>query len=224
MLFECLFIGELILLYFFSFNISLLLSRLFFLITRSEKSTMCIMAFIFLPGTFCHELAHLLAAKMLFVDVKKMSLTPKMEKETVRLGSVTMQRTDPFRGFVIGIAPVILGVLIIILSVYFVEKYKLFYNYWILALLGYVSFEIGNSMFSSKKDMERSLEVFLFMIFLVILGYFLGVRIGLNQITQASSNPKIISLFKEGSTCLLFPVIVDGLCIILLKIFFRFFK
>jgi len=68
---------------------------------------------LFFPGTVIHELAHLLAAGLLFVKTGSMEIIPKVMDDEIRLGSVQVAKTDPFRRTIIGVAPVLLGMAII---------------------------------------------------------------------------------------------------------------
>lgn len=65
--------------------------------------------YIFFIGTVIHELSHLLACLMLFVRVGKVNFFgPEKSKtgEGMTLGYVQHEVTDPFRGTLIGMAPI----------------------------------------------------------------------------------------------------------------------
>lgn len=73
---------------------------------------------IVLPGVVVHELSHWLAAKLLGVRVRRLSLGPVRKgrsKRVVSLGSVQVSEPDPIRGSLIGLAPLLGGSAIILL-------------------------------------------------------------------------------------------------------------
>lgn len=218
MLFEGLFIFELFLLYFLSHNVSVLFSRFLYRLTRNKKLTVNLLALLFLPGTILHEIAHWMTAKALFVPVGKISLYPKLTSGGVILGSVSMNKTDPLRRLLIGTAPVFFGVGIIVGALYFASKNNLLNNYWSILLLAYIVFEIGNTMFSSKKDMEGTIGLLLVVIFLGGICYLLGLRIQISAIMAFLSQPFVTAVFQKGSIYLLLPIIVDGIFILVLRI------
>lgn len=219
MFFEGLFVFELFLLYFLSHNVTMLFSRFFYRLTRNKKLTINLLALLFLPGTILHEIAHWLTAAVLFVPVGDMSILPKLTSEGVILGSVSMGKTDPLRRLLIGTAPVFFGIGIIVGALYFTSKYNLLNNNWIILLLAWVVFEIGNTMFSSKKDMEGTIELLLVVIFLGGVCYLLGLRIQISAIMAFLSQPFVTVVFQKGSVYLLLPIIVDAIFISVLKIF-----
>jgi hypothetical protein len=158
---------------------------------------------------------------VLFVPVGNISLIPKLEGGGLKLGSVSIARTDPIRRFLIGTAPVLMGVGIILATFYFVFKNDLFNNHWMILLLGFIVFEIGNNMFSSKKDMEGALELLVGVIVIGVICYFLGLRIGISGIVEFLSQPLVVTIFQKGSLYLLFPIVVDTILILVLRIFRR---
>ncbi len=117
-----LFLVEIFVLFLFSRILQKGLSLFIFQVTKSMKWTISILAFIFLPGTFIHESAHFLMARILLVPVGKMEFLPKQEGESVKLGSVSIGRCDPFRRLLIGVAPFLAGTTLIILTLFIAEK------------------------------------------------------------------------------------------------------
>lgn len=115
-----------------------------------------LLAFIFLPGVIIHELSHYIAARLLGVHATNMEFFPQTIGDKVKLGSVTIQRTDILRRSVIGVAPVIIGLTVLFGSFWFFSRFAVPLFSWQALLLGYVIFEVGNTMFSSKKDVEGS--------------------------------------------------------------------
>lgn len=221
MLFEGLFVFELFLLYFLSHNVTMLFSRFFYRLTRNKNLTVTLLALLFLPGTILHEMAHWLTAVVLFVPAGDISLLPKLTSGGVILGSVSMGKTDPLRRLLIGTAPVFFGVGIIVGAVYFASKYNLLNNNWSILLLALIVFETGNTMFSSKKDMEGAIELLLVVIVLGGICYLIGLRIQIATIIAFLSQPLVMAVFQKGSIYLLVPIIVDAIFISVLRIFYR---
>jgi hypothetical protein len=220
MLFIGLFILELFILYLLSRNLYVLLFRCIHHVTRNKRATIHLVAFLFLPGTFLHEVAHWITANLLFVPTGSMTLIPKMdEKGNLRLGSVMIAKTDIIRRFLIGAAPVILGVSIILATLYFAFQKNIFDNYLIIFLLGCLVFQIGNTMFSSKKDMEGALGLILTVLVAGIVFYFLGLQlhVDISRVMELFSNPMVTNIFLKGSLYLLIPILIDLLFILILK-------
>lgn len=128
MLYFLLFICELAVLFLLARRLVNSLARLIYKVTRSHGAVVNILAIFFLPGTIMHELAHLLFAGVMLVPVGEMSVIPEIQDIPVgrqgmgvRLGSVQIGRTDPFRRTIIGVAPVIFGMLLILVSIYLIS-------------------------------------------------------------------------------------------------------
>lgn len=136
-----------------------------------------IYALFFLPGTFIHELSHLLMAKALFVRVGKFTLIPKKMESEVVLGSVAIEKKDVFRRVLIGTAPIIFGLALMFLIIYFSVSNDVYKDWKVALLISYFVFVIGNTMFSSKKDLEGSLVVLVVIVAIAIGFYILGGRI-----------------------------------------------
>lgn len=211
MLFAGLFFAELISLFLLSKILTRRLSNLFYRITKSQKATIYLMAFLFFPGTVIHELSHVLMAGILFIPTGHIELWPKLEGNYVKLGSVAIAETDIFRRFLVGAAPFLLGTLLLLSMLFYAAQNNLFGNQWFVLLLGYVAFEIGNTMFSSKKDMEGTLELLAALLFFGLVFYFLGVRIPAVNLESFFANPTVLQVFQQGSIFLLVPLGIDVL-------------
>jgi hypothetical protein len=72
---------------------------------------------VVLPGVVVHELSHWLAATMLGVPVRRLSIGPVLRKGSRRVsfGSVQVSKVDPLRGSLIGLAPLLGGTAVILL-------------------------------------------------------------------------------------------------------------
>ncbi len=215
-----LFLAVLLLLFLLSRTLTRELSQLFFRLIKSVGLTSYLMAFLFLPGTIIHELAHFFMAKILFVYAGKIELWPKMEGDSLKLGSVQIGKTDPFRNMLIGVAPFLLGTLLILLILFFSGSYRLFQSNLYLFLLFYLIFEIGNTMFSSRKDLEGTVKLFFIVIIFAALFFLFGFRIPqLSLETRFPAN--LEQALNIGSWFLLLPIGIDLVIIIFLKLFNR---
>ncbi len=168
---------EIIYLFFFSKLLIQALSKIIYLLTRSHQAVIYTLAIIFLPGTLIHELSHAISAGVMFVHVGNIELMPQItDKGTVKLGSVEISKPDAIRRSLIGVAPVIVGLTIIITSLYFLtSKYSLQdLPIWAWGLVIYILFVVSNTMFSSKKDMEGVLEVGVIFGAIFVACYLLG--------------------------------------------------
>lgn len=139
------------------------------------------LALILLPGTVVHELSHWLMAKILFIKTGKISLFPEVIDQSIKLGSVEIAKSDAIRRVLVGVAPVLFGLIIILGSLFLISSNLIIgWNtlpIWLWTILFYLIFITGNTMFSSKKDLEGSLAVFGFISGLIILFHFLGMRL-----------------------------------------------
>lgn len=85
------------------------------LLTGGSDSATMIYFLALLPGIVLHELSHWLLAILLRVPVGKLSLWPKKKRRgQVRLGSVSVGASDPLRASLIGVAPLVMGSLVIL--------------------------------------------------------------------------------------------------------------
>ncbi len=148
-------------------------------VTNNHHLTVNALAVLFLPGTIIHELAHLLVAGILMVPVGDLEVLPEVDGDSVKLGSVQVAQSDPIRQTLIGVAPILVGLLAIVGLVFFNKEALLTLSpAWLVALVIYLIFEITNTMFSSKKDIEGTIG-FVVGVVVVVLGlgltlYFTG--------------------------------------------------
>jgi len=197
-----------------------------FKITRSEKWVINILATIFLPGTIMHELSHLLTAGIMLIPVGEISVYPEIVEGGVKLGSVQIGKSDPFRRIIVGVAPVLTGMLSILGILYFANLDINHIVLWQVVISLYLVFEIGNTMFSSKKDLEGAIEfvgaILIVAVVVLITLHFLSpailekIWVWLNKLNLES----VVKFFKLGSIFLLIPLGLD-IILILLTMSFR---
>lgn len=131
-------------------------------------------SFVFLPGTIIHELSHWIVAEILQVRTGAITIFPDLQSEEdetghQRLGSVETARSDPFRGFLIGLAPFISGLAILaVLGMLLANGWNT-YIWWQVALLIYGIMVIGNSMMISESDRRTWPFIVIFFLLVIIL-------------------------------------------------------
>lgn len=124
------------------------------LVFGTTKPGVILYSIFFLPGTIIHELSHWIVAEILQVRTGEITIFPDLDDlgETRRLGSVATEKTDPVRGFLIGVAPFVTGLAILmILGSLLILEWNHFV-WWKVAFLVYGIMVIGNSMMISKED------------------------------------------------------------------------
>jgi hypothetical protein len=164
------------------------------LLMGDNEAAMLLYFVLLLPGIIIHELSHWLTAKLLGVRTGQITLWPsKRRGNQMRMGSVKVGRTDPFRGSLIGLAPLISGSLAILIIGQLILGLGdlgevLLNRQWgkvwgsLLAHLQapdfwlwlYFIFAISNAMLPSETDREPWRPVLLFMCLAVIFFYLTG--------------------------------------------------
>jgi hypothetical protein len=213
---------EIIVLYFLSRRVVKGVYRFFYSVTKRRNWTVYLFAVVFLPGTFIHEISHFLAALFLLVPVGKLELLPKIEEEgNFKLGSVAITKTDPLRRFLIGIAPVIFGFFVIFGLLYFVSmmgdsfQLRIIDTWWEYLLIGFVIFQVANSMFASKKDLEGAIVLLIFLLVVIIFLILLGVDYK-SIFTGLELNGKFLEIIRIANIFLIVPIIIDVLVLLLI--------
>jgi hypothetical protein len=196
---------EIVSLYFFAKLLTNSLARIFYHFTHSHERTVHLLALVFLPGTLIHELSHILMAGVLLVPTGSFDVIPKiLEGGRVRLGSAQVGECDPFRRALIGVAPVILGLGLIWAVLHFLA-----FNTWAMTAVSfYLSFIIANTMFSSPKDLEGTVEVAVMIVSLMAALYFVGL-LSLDQLIQPLSIPSVQSGLRSFIILLGVPITID---------------
>lgn len=140
------------------------------LLFGSTRPGIVLYSFFFLLGTIIHELSHWLVAEILQVKTGAITIFPDLDigGESQRLGSVATAKSDPFRGFLIGVAPFVTGVgILLILGRLLILGWDNF-SWWSLALIVYGIIVVGNSMIISKEDRRTWPFIILFFALITI--------------------------------------------------------
>lgn len=217
MIYFAVIIVELTILFFLSKKIQQRIFTLFWGVTGKKNWSVYLMAVLFAPGTFFHEISHFLTALFLLVPVGDLKLLPEIREDEIKLGSVGVGKSDPFRRFLIGVAPFIFGVLAILLIIFLAQKNNLLGNAWAVILLGYLIFEIGNTMFASKKDLEGALGLLIFFVLVYILLLLLGININLSFFRDFLNLASVTGVLSTAALFLAFPLAVDVLIILIMR-------
>lgn len=192
-------------------------SQLFLKIARNENLAIRLFHLFLLPGVIIHELAHLIVAEAMLVRTGGLSFTPEPDKDKIVMGSVGIEETDPIRRALIGFAPVFVGILIISFFVFYFLSDKSPLGFpWNYVLVFFMVFQIGNTMFSSKKDLEGSALLLIVIATVFAVCYFLGVRLPEGIISYFNSE-SFMEIVKKGIWVLFFPIAIDLVLIFLSK-------
>lgn len=107
-------LAALVLLVFLQRTLHRQIQAVLLILTRRPSLTQGIFAFIFLPGVFLHESSHFLMAKLVGVRTGRFSLIPKAQSNgKLRLGYVEVTSGGFLRDSLIGVAPLVMGSLIV---------------------------------------------------------------------------------------------------------------
>jgi hypothetical protein len=174
-----------------------------------------LLAILFLPGTYIHELSHYIVAKLLFVPTFGMTLRPKIEKNYIKMGSVEIAQTDFIRRFLIGSAPFTVGAALLVGSMYVLVVNDWHRHPLFAALEMLFVFQVGNTMFMSKKDWEGAWKVMVLFGFIMLGIYGFGLPVQwILDVIQAQHE-----FFKTISFYLAVPIVIDILAVIALSLF-----
>lgn len=193
----------------------------------SKFMSINLLSFLFLPGVIIHELSHMLIAVILFVPVGDMEFAPKKSPGGLKLGSIEIAKTDPIRRSIIGFAPVFVGLMIVIGIVYLFTsnieffKDKDFYILGaVLLAIVYLLFAISNTMFSSSKDMEGTVEVLLTLLTIFVGSYILGFRPSLDFVKNLFTE-QIVDLLQKSTFFLSAPIVIDIVLLGIIRVFYK---
>jgi len=167
------------------------LHRVGFLFFGGDEGAVVLFCILLLPGVVLHECSHWLAATLLDVPTKGMTLLPHIRKGgEVQLGSVNVRRSDAVRESLIGLAPLLVGAITILLLARWRLQVSLPQPFNAGALLRaladslqspdallwlYVLFAVSNAMLPSESDRQPWLPVLVFTGLLAAAVYLSGL-------------------------------------------------
>lgn len=139
-------------------------------LTGNPGCAVRLLFFLLLPGVILHELSHYLVARLLFVRASPPKIgVGQLRGRMISLGSVNIQRTDPIRESLIGVAPFVMGIgAIWLIAGYgfdlwpsgglsigeFVKRVQLYANDWTTWLDVYLIFAVSTAMIPSQSDRQ----------------------------------------------------------------------
>ncbi len=222
---------ELVILFLLSRYVTQLLYGLFLLMFRSRSVAISTTTLLFFPGTVVHELAHLFTAEVLGVHTGKLSLVlENLEEDDLptgrqefQAGSVQIAKSDPFRRYAIGFAPLLVGLIILAAISYFLRSLLarpqgVSLQDALISIVGYyLLFVISNSMFSSKEDLKGFIGFAIVLGLMVTAAYIAGIRIGLTGTALEFINRILDGLVKSTGLVLA----INGVLLLLLKVLLK---
>lgn len=176
------------------------------LVFGSTKPGIAIYSLLVLPGTIIHELSHWIVAELLLVRTGKITIFP----EESRLGSISTAKSDPFRGFLIGLAPFITGLIILLILGQLFSLGWGSYVWWQLVLIIYGIVVMGNSMMISESD-RRTWPIII--VFCLLISILISKYYPSSFINHSPTLIKILSSLNKilGVTAGLNLVMIGGL-------------
>lgn len=186
----------------------------------SQHSAIVIWSIIFLPGTIVHEISHFLVAALTGARTGKIEIFPEyLEKEVdesktahVALGSVQMQKLNPLQGFLVGIAPFITGIALLIWIASLLQTSFAAKEIWTLILEGYLFFTITNSFFPSLTDIKQAIPFVIISLLVALGAWYFGFQVFL------SSNSYIWIILNSLWKAIVISVLINLVIFIVLYI------
>lgn len=139
-------------------------------LTGNPGCAVRLLFYLLLPGVLLHELSHYIVARLLFVRTRSFKIgVGRAKGQMVSLGSVNVQRTDPLRESLIGIAPFVVGIGAIWLIAgwgfdlwlsdglsigEFFKRVQAYAHDWTTWLDLYLIFAVSTAMIPSESDRE----------------------------------------------------------------------
>jgi hypothetical protein len=161
------------------------------LLTGDRQTALLVHYVVLLPGIVLHEMSHVVAAGLVGVKTKGMSLRPTARRGgSVRFGAVTVAESDPVRESWIGLAPLLTGTAAILLLArwqFGVESLpalrpEAIWQTLLSSLQApdalvwlYLIFVISNAMMPSESDRQPWRSVLAFLAFTAGVFYFSGL-------------------------------------------------
>lgn len=193
------------------------LSRLIHQLGGGQNVVIWIWSVIFLPGTIIHEISHFLVAAAIGARTGHIEIFPEFiedfldeeaGKKGVALGSVQVARMNPIQGFLVGLAPFISGMALLIwLSALIRVNYSAV-NTSTLVFQIYLFFVIANSFFPSWTDIKQTLPLFALVAVAVIFAWFFGFQFAISPSSLVW--PILDSMATALLLSLLFNLVIIG--------------
>jgi hypothetical protein len=214
----------LLILAWFSRQISLHIQFPFYTLTRSQNSATLAIFLLFLPGVFVHETAHWTVARVLGLKTGKFRVWPKRQGKYIGLGSVSVESRDPVRDSLVGVAPLFVGTVLVTLIgqrifdtpevstqlaagnwLGAVDAFRAALNQPSGLLWAYLLFTIANAMMPSASDREPVLPVLFYSALAIAAYIILGLPLQGAAVVMQWLAPTLSNL----SSALIFVIVLD---------------
>jgi len=218
------FLIALLLLAWLSGQLSMQIQTIFVLLTRNIDLTIVLLFLLLLPGIIIHEAAHWVAARLLGLKTGKFRVWPKKQGKYIGLGSVSVQRGNLWQETIVGMAPLLVGT--ILLALIGQHIFHLFHfsialsgQQWVDSwrafqqalqapdgiLWAYLLFAIANAMMPSASDREPVKPLLIYSAGAIILYLILGLPLT----PFARILAWVAPLLQMVSQVLLFTIVLD---------------
>ncbi|MCC6456860.1 MAG: hypothetical protein IT328_18030 [Caldilineaceae bacterium] len=214
----------LLLLAWFSRQISLHIQFPFYHLTRSQNSATLAIFLFFLPGVLLHESAHWIMARLLGLKTGKFRVWPKRHGKHIGLGSVSVESRDVIRDSLVGVAPLLVGTVLVTLIGHMIFDTPLVISHlsqgqwWEAALAfrqelnrpsgllwAYLLFTIANAMMPSASDREPIKPVLFYSVLAIVFYILLGMPLqGATALMQW-----LAPTLQNLSSALFFVILLD---------------
>lgn len=220
------FVASLFLLAWLSRQISIHIQIPVYFGTRSKDAPTIALFLVFLPGVFIHESSHWAVARLCGLKTGKFRVWPKRQGKHIGLGSVAVQSGGPFIDSLVGMAPLIVGTLLIGLISHFIFGTERMAEAvsagdWQASLQvvqeaarvpdgllwAYLLFTIANAMMPSASDREPLRPVFLYSMAGIALYLLLGLPLGPVAQAVAWALPTLQAL----TSAFVFTILLDAI-------------
>jgi hypothetical protein len=218
-------------------QLSLRIQHIVHYTTRSKGLSTGVLFLALWPGIFVHEIAHWLVARLVGLRTGKFRVWPKIQGKQIGMGSVNVERGNALQDSLVGLAPLLLGSVLIAMFGQFIFSAEAISGallrgawrdgltvFWgVLTrndglLWAYLLFSIANSMTPSYSD-RAHFQPFLLYAGLALLIY-LVLDLPLAPFTAALNwlTPLVQTLLSG----LIFVILLDGLIWLFLYTFMLF--
>lgn len=210
----------------FSRQIGLRIQGLVYQATRAEGYPIIILFLLLMPGVFIHEAAHWLTARLLGLKTGKFRVWPKPQGKHIGMGSVSVQRGSLWQDSLVGLAPLLIGSVLIALIGYHVFQADvisatLLAGAWSTALASfwqslrtgdgalwaYFLFAIANAMMPSASDREPVKPLLLYAGVTALVYLLLGLPLAPVSAMLARLTPALQILVSS----LVFTILLDAI-------------
>jgi len=212
-------------------RVSLHVQTLAYYATRSIDLATVVLFLLLLPGIILHEGAHWLTARLLGLKTGKFRVWPKPQGKQIRMGSVSVQRGNLWQDSLVGLAPLLIGSLLLVWI-----SQRVFFAYaissaflqgqWLQGLQTfrtalsepdgilwtYLLFAIGNAMMPSASDREPLRPLSLYVIFSALIYVVVGLPMG----PLASALDWLLPIVQDLTSAFVFTILLDGVILLVL--------